>query len=209
MKRGFAFFLSTALAGLFLLLPLVALGYLLYIANEVLVELARLSGLQLPFNDTIDGLIIGLCALFAVLGACFVVGMALRTGIGRAVGSRYDDLLDKHFPVVGMLRNLVMQIVGAGREVTNMLPAEIDLYGGPSRNYGLVVEELPDGRTVVFIPSAPAATLGQIHVVPSSAVTLLDAPVQDMVNAVTQWGAGASIIYDPQRASSAVNPKDG
>lgn len=197
MKKGLTFFLSTALAGLFLLLPLVALAYLLFIANELLAELARGSGFSLPFNATINGLIIGLCALLAVLAGCFAIGLALRTSIGGAIGDRYDELLEKHFPVVGMLRNLVMQVVGAGREVTNMLPAEIDLYGGPSRNYGLVVEELPDGRTVVFIPSAPAATLGQIHVVPSSAVTLLDAPVQEMLNAVTQWGAGASIIYKP------------
>ena len=34
---------------------------------------------------------------------------------------------------------------------------------------------------------------------PDAPITLLDAPVQDMVNAVTQWGAGASIIYDPER----------
>ena len=107
----------------------------------------------------------------------------------------YDELLDTHFPVMGILRNLVMQILGIDRDVAQLRPAEINLYGGDSRQYALVVEELPDGRMVIFLPSAPAATIGQIHVLPRSAVTLLDAPVQDVLNAVTQWGAGASLIY--------------
>ena len=74
-------------------------------------------------------------------------------------------------------------------------PAEVSLHGSDSRQYALVVEELPDGRVVVFVPTVPAATIGQIYVLPMSSVELLDAPVQDLLNAVTQWGAGASIIY--------------
>ena len=33
------------------------------------------------------------------------------------------------------------------------------------------------------------------RLLPPEAVVILDAPVQEMLNAVTQWGAGASIIY--------------
>ena len=133
--------------------------------------------------------------VLAVLIVCFAIGLILRTSIGNVLERKYDALLEKYLPVVGMLRNLVMQIVGSKEQVLKLKPAEVSLHGSDSRQYALVVEELPDGRVVVFVPTVPAATIGQIYVLPMSSVELLDAPVQDLLNAVTQWGAGASIIY--------------
>jgi uncharacterized membrane protein len=189
------FIVSTTLGGILLLVPLAMLGAVLYLVYDILVELAQASGLNLPFNDFVNGMVIGVGALIAVLALCFLVGLALRTGVGSALERRFDDLLEKYLPVVGMLRNLVMQIVGSQEEVLKLKPAEVCLYGGDSRQYALIVEELPDDRVVVFVPSVPAATIGQIHVVPLAAVTILETPVQELLNAVTQWGAGASLMY--------------
>ena len=194
-KNPLGFFVATTLGGLLLLVPVVMLGALFFFTYDFLVELARATGIDLPFGEFVDGLIIGLSAIVAVVITCFGIGLILRTGIGRAVESRYDDLLEKYVPVVGMLRNLVMQIVGSREEVLKLKPAEVSLYGTASRQYALVVEELPDGRVVVFVPSVPAATLGQLYVLPLSDVTLLDTPVQELLNAVTQWGGGASLMY--------------
>lgn len=189
------FLVSTTLGGVLLLVPLAMLGVVLYFAHDVLVELAQATGLNLPFSDVVDGLIIGAGSLMAVLVLCFLIGLALRTGIGSALERKYDSLLEKYLPVVGMLRNLVMQIAGSRDEVLKLKPAEVCLHGGDSRQYALIVEELSDGRVVVFVPSVPAATMGQIYVIPLDAVTLLDTPVQELLNAVTQWGAGASLMY--------------
>jgi len=189
------FLVSTTLGGILLLIPLVMLGGVLYVVYDVLVELARVTGLDLPFSEFIDGLIIGAGALAAVVSLCFLIGLALRTGLGSALERRYDQLLEKYLPVVGVLRNLLLQIAGSRDEVLRLKPAEVNLHGGDSRQYALVVEELPDDRVVVFVPSVPAATMGQIHVIPLEAVTILDTPVQELLNAVTQWGAGASLMY--------------
>ena len=189
------FLVSTTLGGLLLLVPLALLGFVIYIAYDILVQVRQATGLDLPFSDAVDGLIIGVGAMLAVLILCFAIGLILRTSIGNVLERKYDALLEKYLPVVGMLRNLVMQIVGSNEQVLKLKPAEVSLHGSDSRQYALVVEELPDGRVVVFVPTVPAATIGQIYVLPMSSVELLDAPVQDLLNAVTQWGAGASIIY--------------
>ena len=189
------FLVSTTLGGLLLLIPLALLGFVIYIAYDILVQVRQATGLDLPFSDAVDGLIIGVGAIVAVLITCFAIGLILRTSVGNALERKYDALLEKYLPVVGMLRNLVMQIVGSNEQVLKLKPAEVSLHGSDSRQYALVVEELPDGRVVVFVPTVPAATIGQIYVLPMSSVELLDAPVQDLLNAVTQWGAGASIIY--------------
>lgn len=194
-KKLLPFVMSTTIAGVLLLIPVALLGGVFFFAYDILVELARTSGLDLPFSEFVDGLIIGLGALVAVILLCFFIGLVLRTSVGSAVETRYDRLLEKYLPVVGMLRHLLMQIVGSNEDVLKLKPAEVALYGGNSRQYALIVEELPDGRVVVFVPSVPAATLGQLHVVHMDEVTVLDAPVQELLNAVTQWGAGASLIY--------------
>lgn len=198
-KKLLPFLVSTTIAGVLLLIPVALLGAAFFFAYDLMVELARATGLDLPFSEFVDGLFIGLGALVASISLCFLIGLVLRTSIGNAVESRYDSLLEKYLPVVGMLRNLIMQVVGSNEDVLKLRPAEVALYGSNSRQYALVVEELPDGRAVVFVPSVPAATLGQLHIVQMDDVNLLDAPVQDLLNAVTQWGAGASLIYRDKR----------
>ena len=194
-KKILPFVVATTIAGLLLLIPVALLGAVFFAAYDLMVELARTTGLDLPYNEFVDGLIIGAGALVSLIIVCFFIGLALRTSIGNALESRYDNLLQKYLPVVGMLRNLIMQVVGSNEDVLKLKPAEVALYGSNSRQYALVVEQLPDGRAVVFVPSVPAATLGQLHVVSMDDVTLLDVPVQDLLNAVTQWGAGSSLIY--------------
>jgi uncharacterized membrane protein len=194
-KKILPFVVATTIAGLLLLIPVALLGAVFFAAYDLMVELARTTGLDLPYNDFVDGLIIGAGAFVSLIIVCFFIGLALRTSIGNALESRYDNLLQKYLPVVGMLRNLIMQVVGSNEDVLKLKPAEVALYGSNSRQYALVVEQLPDGRAVVFVPSVPAATLGQLHVVSMDDVTLLDVPVQDLLNAVTQWGAGSSLIY--------------
>ena len=147
-RKALTFFVSTALAGLLLLVPLALLGVVFYFAYDLVVELAQVTGLDLPFSDFVDGIIIGLGALLGVIATCFLIGLLLRTGIGAALETRYDHLLEKYLPVVGMLRNLVMQIVGSNEEVLKLRPAEVALFGSASRQYALIVEELPDGRVV-------------------------------------------------------------
>jgi len=200
-QKFLPFVVSTTIAGLLLLIPVALLGAVFYFAYDLMVELAVTTGIDLPFGRFVDGLIIGLCALLAVIAACFLIGLILRTSIGSALETRYDQLLEKYLPVVGMLRNLVMQIVGSNEEVLKLRPAEVALFGSASRQYALIVEELPDGRVVVFVPTVPAATLGQLHVVTMEEVTVLDTPVQELLNAVTQWGAGASLMYKNKNKS--------
>ena len=198
-KKILPFLVSTTIAGILLLIPMVLIGFVFYIGYDLMVELARTTGLDFPYSQFVDGLIIGAGALFALILLCFLIGLVLRTSIGNIVESRYDSLLEKYLPVVGMLRNLLLQLAGSNEDVLKLKPAEVALYGSNSRQYALVVEELPDGRAVVFVPTVPAATLGQLHVVQMEDLTVLDAPVQDLLNAVTQWGAGASLMYREKR----------
>ena len=92
-----------------------------------------------------------------------------------------------------MLKNLTHQFVG--KEGTQFTPAEIDLFGTDCMLLGAIVEELADGRFSVFVPMTPAATVGQVYLVPAGRVRRLDASLGATVNTITEWGIGAGNLF--------------
>jgi uncharacterized membrane protein len=60
--------------------------------------------------------------------------------------------------------------------------------------FGLVMEENQNGVLTVFIPSAPALTVGSLHVVQRDRVTFLEASTPDVINSISQWGIGSQKI---------------
>ena len=84
----------------------------------------------------------------------------------------------------------------SGGEGSEFTPALIDLYGSSTRVLGWVVEELPNERAAVYVPSAPAATFGQLYTVSSSQVEPLDVPIAEVMGPVTEWGAGTARLIE-------------
>ena len=92
-----------------------------------------------------------------------------------------------------MAKNLTGSIAGVG--ATQFTPAEVDLYGADSRTLGLIVDELPDDRMAIFVPAAPMATIGQVHILPRESVRILDATLGATVTSISQWGVGTQDLY--------------
>jgi uncharacterized membrane protein len=70
----------------------------------------------------------------------------------------------------------------------------VHLHGPGSAVFGLVMEENQNGVLTVFIPSAPALTVGSLHVVERDRVTFLEASTPDVVSSISQWGIGSREI---------------
>ena len=72
------------------------------------------------------------------------------------------------------------------------MPVEVDLQGNGTSVLAMLVETLDDGRMVIFVPGAPAVTLGTIHLVPSQRVKRLETSTASLAAVVSQWGIGAT-----------------
>ena len=184
---------SKALAGLIVLVPLSILFIAVIEIFAMLEETAAFANLGLPFPAFINALIYIALAVVAVFLVCFVVGLLLSTGPGEKFANFVENSIAEKIPLLGLVRNLTMSLTGTGN--SDLKPAEVNLFGDGTAQFGFVLETLPDGRCVVFIPSAPAVTLGQTYLVAAERVKLLDAPITTVVNTITQWGTGASDIY--------------
>jgi uncharacterized membrane protein len=54
-----------------------------------------------------------------------------------------------------------------------------------------IVEEHPDGRYTVFVPSVPTPAAGTVYILTPERVHLVDMPFTKAVGVISKWGAGS------------------
>ncbi|MGD9507595.1 MAG: hypothetical protein AB7I59_00860 [Geminicoccaceae bacterium] len=64
----------------------------------------------------------------------------------------------------------------------------------------LVMDELADGRLLVFVPGSPAPMSGAIYIFTPDRVTLLDVPLLPFMKAISPWGLGLREMVEAAQA---------
>ena len=193
MKKLLSAATANAFSGFLVILPLAILLIAGLEVYDLLEETAAFAELQLPCPGFINALIyIGL-VLAAIFAICLLVGLLLKTGPGSRFAKFVESSIAEKIPLLSLVRNLTINIAGRGQQ--QLSPVEVDLQGNGSSVLALLMETLEDGRVVIFIPGAPAVTLGTIHLVPRERVKNLNASTAALAGVVSQWGAGATDLF--------------
>jgi uncharacterized membrane protein len=122
------------------------------------------------------------------LASCFLIGAVIRTRAGRSAREKVERAFFERIPGYALLRSLTQQMAGQNREnVWKPALAEIEDALVPA----FIIEEFPDGRYTVFVPSIPTPLAGAVYVLDRNRVHPLDVPFTDALKAVSRWGAGA------------------
>ena len=208
MSRVLGFIKTTAMGGLLIMVPLAIVLFVLAQVFYGLYDVAR-SVAEIPAVEALglglsDAAFLAVIAVGALIGLCFLLGLVFSTRVGEAIKRWMSTNIARRIPMYGALSNLTKRV--AGVEGTQFTPVEIDLYGSQSRALGFLVEALPDGRCAVFVPTAPVATMGNIHLLPAEAITVLAASVADTASVITQWGVDAHSLY--ASAAAPAPPRD-
>lgn len=201
MKKSADFIKTTTVGGLIALAPLAAIAFILWTVFSVLVDVSQALKDVLPFNPWINTLIVTVSAVVLLLVLSFALGLVLRTVVGNAIRDKADKLLGKAVPIYRMVQSLAERM--AGMKGTDFAPVEVDLYGNDTRTLGVLTDTLPDNRYAVFVPMVPAATVGQLFIVPSHRVKILKVEMGEAMAAVTQFGVGTAKIYSRPTAAPA------
>lgn len=180
------FLWTTLLGGVIVILPLalVAVGVVEAVAF-VQGALAPLAG-WVPDSLRFPTLI----AAAIVLAACFAAGILLRTALGRWIGGMVERHLLRRIPGYSLFRTLSRRL--GGQEGDEMSAAIVRL--DDHELLGFVMERIPDGRFVVFIPSTPTPAIGSLVIVAGDRVRLLGVPMKEAISCFTKWGAGAAAL---------------
>ncbi len=193
MGRFINFIKTTAIGGLLVIVPvaiiLFVLGQLFYGLYSLAQDITSTLGINID-----DAIIMVGIALAALVGLCFLTGLLVRTRLGAAFGSWFRTNIGSRIPMFNAIANITRRF--AGVEGVNFAPVEIDLYDSDARAMGFLIEELPDHRCMVYVPTAPVATVGNLFVIARDKVTPIAASMADTVAVITQWGVDSADLYD-------------
>lgn len=193
MKSVLAFVIKSVIAGLLVILPVYLAFLLLFKAIATVGHLVR------PFTQLLPDWLPAeqVLSVVLVLLICFVIGLTLRTGLGRRARERVEKNLFERVPGYALIRSLTQQVAGDNRENT-WQPALVEIE--EALVPGFIIETFEDGRYTVFVPSIPTPFAGAVYVLDGPRVHPLDVPFTEAIKVVSRWGSGAKdLVADMER----------
>ena len=185
-KKGVHFVLTTVIGGVLFLVPVVFLIVVLSKAAGFMMIIAQPLAAWVTV-DTIGGIALAnLIAIAAVIILCFLAGLVARHALaGKLVNTLELKVLMK-IPGYSMVKGIAGGFDASEKE--GLKPVALQL--GTAERVGFEMQKLPDGRSVIYIPSAPSPWSGITQVLPPEQVTYLDVPVTKIIEITESYGHG-------------------
>ena len=188
MKQLGEFLKTTLLGGLLVLLPVLLLYLLLAEMLPLIIALATPIADLFP-KGTFDRINFPvLIALILLVGASFVIGLALRSAAGRRMGGWIEQNALGRFPAYSALKGLTKGFVGA-EEGEAFRPALLSSQDG-ERELAYVIEDHGDGQLTLLLPWSPTAFAGSVKIVNQDRIELLDSNLGEFTKVLGHWGVG-------------------
>jgi len=134
-------------------------------------------------------------AVAMLLLLCLAVGVLVRSAAGKWTRRSLEAVLFERIPGYRLVKAFAVDgplTAGAARPMRPAL-ARFDDGECPA----LVMDELADGRLLVFIPGSPAPMSGALYIFTPDRVTLLDVPLLPFLKAISSWGLGLRDMIQP------------
>jgi len=185
-KKGMQFVFTTVIGGLLFLVPVVFLIMILTKAASFMMVIAKPMAAWIPV-DSIGGVALAnVIAIVTVILLCFLAGLVARHALaGKFVKNLESNVLMK-IPGYSMIKGVMSGFDASDTE--GMKPVALKL--GTAERVGFEMQKLPDGRSVIYIPSAPSPWSGVTQVLPPDQVTYLNVPVTKIIEITENYGHG-------------------
>jgi uncharacterized membrane protein len=193
MNRIKQFFISAVVGGLLVILPV---ALLLFTINWVF-EMIR--GMISPLTDalltqaSLPAYVADLVVIVALVLLCFLVGMIVRTRLGKWIYSVLDSKLLMKAPGYSIIKETVAQFIGNKKSPFSSA-ALVQIFGNETMVSAFVTDEHEDGSFTVFVPTGPNPTSGNIYHLPGRFVHPIDTPVDELMRSIISCGAGSSVL---------------
>lgn len=191
------FLRSTILGGLVILVPLIVLASIVVWAVNTAYR--SIKPLLEYFPDrTIGGVSLTLLGvIFASLLLCFLAGLCAETALVAGLAKRAERLA-LSVPGYALMKNVGADYVG----LKNQKPAKTVLVRfGASSQLGFLMDTLPDGRHVVFVPGVPRALVGALHFLAPDRVELVGISIPSALDILGRLGADVSDSWPKPHAA--------
>ena len=186
--RSIAEFAKTTLIGGILVMLPIYLSILL-----LLKAISGLMGLVAPISEGLPEALPfrEMIAILLLIGACFICGIAVRTGPGLRAKNAFERSVLEKIPGYALIRGLAGKIIGGSDEQSfTVVLAEIEDALVPA----FLIEDCGDGQCAIFVPSVPTPAAGAIYIIANERVHRVDVPFTQAVSVISKWGSGSKAL---------------
>lgn len=186
---------TTLIGGVLVVMPV-------YLSVILLVKaIAGVMGLVSPITQRLPATMQfpEIIAMLLLIAACFISGIAVRTGPGLRAKSAIERAMLEKIPGYSLIRGLAGRIVGKTEDESfTVVLAEIEEALVPA----FLVEDCGNDQCAIFVPSVPTPAAGAIYIISKDRVHEVDMPFTAAVRVITKWGSGASELLAAMKSSA-------
>lgn len=195
-KKLRRFFFTTVLGGIVVVLPIYIFAALIKIVFAFISGLLAPISNLLSFSNDVNRWILDLLAFAIVIFLFFLIGLLVRTELGRQLLAFVEENWLAKAPFYILLRDTVRQILGQEKMPFRQVVL-VDVYSNGTRMTGFVVDSTKDGSYyTVFVPTAPNPTNGFVFHVKREQLDFLETKTEDALRSVISMGTGSAALFE-------------
>lgn len=193
MKTLIKFVKTTVIGGIVVIIPIAVITIVMADFFSKMVTITTPLTAKMPFGVFANTILASFFVVLFILLIFFIAGLLLNTFWGKSAKNWMEKNFFEHIPMYTTLKDLTNSVVGI--ESSNFPVVEIDVHSSGVSVLGVVVEEIVDGRLMVFTPFSPLISVGQLYIVSKDRVKELNASIPDAINCISKMGLEADKIF--------------
>ena len=178
-----SFVRTTLIGGVFFLLPLSVIAYLVGQAGAAAYAVYP----SLPTLGVVTYTLIAASVLVAIVAACFIAGVFARRSLARRLIRYVEKYLLMLFPRYAIFREQLSGNIGGEVAKNRLRPVLVQM--AQHRRLALEVDR-DDAMVVVFLPGSPDPWSGEVVLMDPAAVQQVDVPFADLLGVMETLGTG-------------------
>ena len=195
MNRMKAFFKTSLLGGIVVILPVVILTFVFtWVFDFVTNRIQPLTNVVIKQYE-IPEISADVFVIFIIIMVCFTVGVFVTTKLGKFVYRSIENRILKAAPGYSLIKETIVHILGE-KESPFSTVALARIFGNETLVSSFVTDKHADGSFTVFVPTGPNPTSGNIFHLKGEYVHPVDVPVEEVMRSIISCGAGSKKLIE-------------
>lgn len=196
LRRLQKFFTTTVIGGIFVLLPIGLLLWLIQFFFKTVSKIVAPITKLFNFEQGVHQWVVDLVAFSLVIALFFFIGLFVRTNFGKELFTYIENNWLRRLPFYSTLRDAI-QSFSTGNKAPFKQVVLVDVYGNDTRMTGFVTDRQEAGGYVtLFVPTGPNPTNGFIFHVKEHQIEYLDIKPEDAMRTIIGVGVGSSVLFE-------------
>ena len=196
LKKLQNFLITTFIGGVVVILPItlfiILLRLIIGFINRLIEPLSNLIEMEEQTNE----IVVDLISLAIIIGFCFIIGLFVRTRIGRGIIQTIENELLLRLPLYGTIKETIQQFTGAKKTPFSQVVL-VDPFNTGTMMTGFVTDELEGiDYVTVFVPTAPNPTNGFVFHIHRKNIQFVKMPTEEAMRTIIGMGVGSTKFFE-------------